>query len=150
MNHQFTDNYELSFHTIGRSPQPIIMVAKQLKAKEIHLLHTVDTISTCQEVEKELPNKTIMRHEIDRIKPAKMYKAVNTVLQTLPTGSIVAFDATSGTNKMVAAVSMLVFQINSKGKHKADLFFMDFKEYDPKLRRPVAGSEYLWQFELPS
>jgi len=144
------EKYIFSFHTVGRSPQPIIMVAKELAAKEVHLLHTVDTISTCQEVEKELSDTLVIRHEIDRIKPAKMYQAVNNVLQKLPKGSAVAFDATSGTNKMVAAVSMLVFQINTQAKYKADLFFMDFKEYDPKLRRPVSGSEYLWQFTLPS
>ncbi len=142
--------YTASFHTIGMSPQPVILSARALGAKHIYLLHTADTAQHCAYIEREIEREegVVKMLEIDRADPAPLYRAVKGVLEQLPTDAVLAFDPTSGTNKMVAAVSLLVGSL-SQQRRKAHLYFLDFKEFDRELRRPKPGSEYLVRFSNP-
>jgi hypothetical protein len=143
-------SYEASFHTVGMSPQPVILSARALQAKQIYLLHTTDSVQHCAYIEQEIEREegTVKRFEIDRADPSLLYQGVRGVLEQLPPDAALAFDPTSGTNKMVAATALLVGAL-SQQEREAHLYFVDFKEYDRELRRPKPGSEHLYKFHSP-
>jgi hypothetical protein len=143
-------SYAASFHTVGMSPQPVILSARALQAKQIYLLHTADSVQHCAYIEQEIEREegVVKRFEIDRADPSLLYQVVRDVLEQLPPDAALAFDPTSGTNKMVAATALLVGAL-SQQEREAHLYFVDFKEYDRDLRRPKPGSEYLIQLKNP-
>lgn len=140
-------NYAASFHTVGNSSQPVILAAGALKAARVVLLHTPQTLAQCAQIEAELV-AIVERVEVDRTDPEPLYQAVKSLVSSLGNNSHLAFDATGGTNKMVAAMTAVVGMLGGLGL-TAHLYFVEFAEFDAELRRPRPGSECLCRFPMP-
>lgn len=150
----FTDkvpqSYSASFHTVGTTPEPVILSAKALDAQRVYLLHTKDTEQLCTRIGSELG------WGIDRIKPLKVkrsdpediYRTVREQVDQLEQDASLAFDPTGGTKAMVAGLAMFAFSLAEEGR-KVDVYYVDNEEYDDALRRPVAGTEFLKRLDNP-
>lgn len=150
----FTDkgiqDYAVSFHTVGTTPEPVILSAKALNAEKVYLLHTADTERQCKTIETELGwgvdrIKTVL---VSRSDPEDIYRQVRQIVDDLSPGAALAFDPTGGTKAMVAGLAMFAFSLAEEGR-TAHVYYVDNAEYDDQLRRPVAGTEFLKRLENP-
>lgn len=150
----FTDRgkqrYAASFHTVGTTPEPVILSARALDADKVYLLHTEGTENLCGRIERELGwgverIKTIL---VGRSNPEDIYKQVWQKVDRLSPDAAVAFDPTGGTKAMVAGLAMFAFSLAEEGR-TAHVYYVDNEEYDDELRRPVAGTEFLKLLENP-
>ncbi|MFN3392134.1 MAG: TIGR02710 family CRISPR-associated CARF protein [Meiothermus ruber] len=142
--------YVASFHTVGTTPEPVILSVRALDADRVYLLHTKDTEKLCGRIERELGwgverIKTLL---VGRSDPEDIYKQVRQKVDELPPGAAIAFDPTGGTKAMVAGLAMFAFSLAEEGR-TAHVYYVDNEEYDDELRRPVAGTEFLKRLENP-
>lgn len=150
----FTDRgqeqYAASFHTVGTTPEPVILSARAIDATKVYLLHTKDTEKLCGRIEKELGwgVDRIKTLQVSRSNPEDIYMQVRQQIDKLDSGAPIAFDPTGGTKAMVAGLAMFAFSLAEEGR-TAHVYYVDNEEYDDQLRRPVAGTEYLKRLENP-
>lgn len=150
----FTDRgqqqYAASFHTVGTTPEPVILSVRALDAKKVYLLHTKDTEKLCERIEKELGwgVDRIKTLQVSRSDPEDIYKQVRQQVDRLDPAAPIAFDPTGGTKAMVAGLAMFAFSLAEEGR-TAHVYYVDNEEYDDQLRRPVAGTEFLKRLENP-
>ncbi|MBO1438267.1 TIGR02710 family CRISPR-associated CARF protein [Meiothermus sp. CFH 77666] len=150
----FTDRgqerYAASFHTVGTTPEPVILSARALDAEKVYLLHTKDTEKLCERIRSELG------WGVDRVKPLlvsrsdpeDIYRQVREQVDRINPAEPVAFDPTGGTKAMVSGLAMFAFSLAEEGR-VAHVYYVDNEEYDEQLRRPVAGTEFLKRLENP-
>lgn len=150
----FTDRgqqqYAASFHTVGTTPEPVILSVRALDAEKVYLLHTKDTEKLCERIEKELGwgVDRIKTLQVSRSDPEDIYKQVRQQIDRLDPAAPIAFDPTGGTKAMVAGLAMFAFSLVEEGR-TAHVYYVDNEEYDDQLRRPVAGTEFLKRLENP-
>lgn len=142
--------YVASFHTVGTTPEPVILSVRALDADKVYLLHTKDTEKLCGRIGSELGwgverIKTLL---VGRSDPEDIYKQVRQKVDELPPDAAIAFDPTGGTKAMVAGLAMFAFSLAEEGR-TAHVYYVDNEEYDDELRRPVAGTEFLKRLENP-
>ncbi|PZA07279.1 MULTISPECIES: TIGR02710 family CRISPR-associated CARF protein [unclassified Meiothermus] len=143
-------DYAASFHTVGTTPEPVILSAKALNAEKVYLLHTADTEKQCRTIETELGwgIDRIKTVQVSRSDPEDIYKQVRQIVDDLSLSAALAFDPTGGTKAMVAGLAMFAFSLAEEGR-TAHVYYVDNEEYDDQLRRPVAGTEFLKRLENP-
>lgn len=137
--------YPASVHTLGTSPEAAVLAAIALGSKEVHLLYTPDTEKHMAFV-AEWTGAQVIAHEIDRDDPRPIYQTVQTLAEQT-TGPL-ALDITGGTKIMSAALAAVGFALRAKGK-AVDVYYVSNDRYDPKVRRPVAGTERLRRMPPP-
>lgn len=142
--------YAASFHTVGTTPEPVILSVRALDADKVYLLHTEGTENLCGRIERELgwSVERIKTIRVGRSDPEDIYKQVRQKVDELPANAAVAFDPTGGTKAMVAGLAMFAFSLAEEGR-TAHVYYVDNEEYDDELRRPVAGTEFLKLLENP-
>lgn len=142
--------YAASFHTVGTTPEPVILSVRALDADKVYLLHTEGTESLCGRIERELGwgVERIKTIRVGRSDPEDIYKQVRQKVDELPPDKPIAFDPTGGTKAMVAGLAMFAFSLAEEGR-TAHVYYVDNEEYDDELRRPVAGTEFLKLLENP-
>jgi len=142
--------YKASFHTVGTTPEPVILSARALNAEKVYLLHTKDTEKLCERIEKELGwgVDRIKTLQVSRSDPEDIYRQVRQQIDRLDPKDPIAFDPTGGTKAMVAGLAMFAFSLAEEGRI-AHVYYVDNEEYDDQLRRPVAGTEFLKRLENP-
>lgn len=150
----FTDSgqqqYAASFHTVGTTFEPVTLSARALNAAKVYLLHSKDTEKICERIARELGwgVDRIRTLEVSRSDPEDIYKQVRQQVDRLAPAAPFAFDPTGGTKAMVAGLAMFAFSLAEEGR-TAHVYYVDNKEYDGQLRRPVPGTEYLKRLENP-
>jgi hypothetical protein len=137
--------YPASVHTLGTSPEAAVLAALALGAKEVHLLHTADTARHLPFV-AEWTGAKVVPHEIDREDPTPLYRVVRAIVAAA--GGPVALDMTGGTKVMSAALAAVGFVLRSEG-HGVDVYYVSNDRYEPRVRRPVAGTERLRRVPPP-
>jgi len=137
--------FAISVHTLGTSPEAAVLAALALGSKEVHLLHTSDTERHLPFVAKWTGAKVI-GHPVDREDPRPIYEATKQIIQGTP--EAVALDITGGTKVMSAALMAVGFVLLGKG-HPVEVYYVSNERYEPKVRRPVAGTERLKRVPPP-
>jgi len=138
---------EVSIHTLGNSPEALILAALALKANKVVVLHSNITKKYLVEIEKDLGVK-VEAYQVDKGNPSDIYKAAKQVIEN-NTGPI-AFDITSGTKAMTAGLASVGFFIQAKAREiEVGVYYVDNDKYDSALRRPVPGSEFLVRLPSP-
>ena len=140
-----TAPYPASVHTLGTSPEAAVLAAIALGAKEVHLLYTPDTEKHMAFV-AEWTGARVVGHEIDREDPRPIYRTVRAIAEETP--APLALDMTGGTKIMSAALAAVGFVLRAEGK-SVDVYYVSNDRYDPKVRRPVAGTERLRRVPPP-
>jgi len=137
--------FSKSVHTLGTSPEAAVLAALALRSQEVHLLHTEDT-------EKHLPfvarwtGAKVIGHPVDREDPRPIYQAVRKLAEEGQ--SPLALDITGGTKVMSAALMAVGFVL-AKEEHPIEVYYVSNERYEPKVRRPVAGTEKLKRVPPP-
>lgn len=139
------ESFPISVHTLGTSPEAAVLAALALGSQEVHLLHTPDT-------EKHLPfvarwtGAKVIGHPVDREDPKPIYAVAQRLAQE--NRGPLAFDITGGTKVMSAALMAVGFMLAREG-HPIEVYYVSNERYEPKVRRPVAGTERLKRVPPP-
>lgn len=136
--------------TVGSSPEPLVLSIVLLLPKEVLLIHTPETKSYANIIMhhihlivKDDPPYMIPKN-VDSSKPVEVYQAVKEQWQTWHDDEkSVAIDITGGKKAMVNGAAM------AAGVLHLDIFYMDSWDYDPVIRAPKAGTEYLNRLPNP-
>ncbi|QZA33214.1 TIGR02710 family CRISPR-associated CARF protein [Hydrogenibacillus sp. N12] len=146
--------YAASFHTVGRTPEPIILSIQAIDAEKVFLLHTLDNLDECDRIAKELglPVSRVRLIEIQKGDIEDIYKKVRDKIVTFSRDQRLAVDLTGGTKAMAAGLAMIAMTM-AQEEYSIDIFYVD-SEYDKeennkKKRRPIAGTEFIRQLENP-
>jgi hypothetical protein len=135
-----------SIHTLGTSYEPVVLAARALHAPRVIVLHTRETSGLLSKVTGWLSGQTLLSFEVERANAESVYQAVLSGLHD--TVGAVAFELTSGTKAMVAALAMSAAQQSRSGRD-VDVFYIENDAWDAEVRRPKPGGERLVQLRLP-
>lgn len=135
----------LSLHTLGTSPEALILAATALRSEQIYIFYTDESEKYLDRVEAEL-GKRVWAYNVSKDDPTTIYQRFQDVLQRYPHADI-AVDITSGTKPMVTGLGAAAFSAMTFG-YKLRVFYVN-GEFDPAARRPRAGSEALIQINDP-
>ncbi len=137
--------YPVSVHTLGTSPEAAVLAALAFGSREVHLLHTPDTEKHLSFV-AEWTGAQVVPHEIDREDPRPLYRAVRAIASK--TEGPLALDMTGGTKVMSAALAAVGFVLHASGR-PVEVYYVSNDRYEPRVRRPVAGTERLRRVPPP-
>jgi len=137
--------FALSIHTLGTSPEAAVLAAIAFQSKEVHLLHTPDTARHLEFVAR-WTGAEVVGHEVDREDPRPIYRVTRSLVAEA--GEPVALDMTGGTKVMGAALAAIGFVL-AVGGHPIEVYYVSNDRYEPRVRRPVAGSERLKRVPPP-
>jgi len=137
----------LSVHTLGTSPEAAVLAALAFKSREVHLLYTADTKKHLAFVESWV-DAPVIGHLVDRENPEQIYNALHALVEGRDSVPFVALDMTGGTKVMSAALAAAGFVLRASGR-PIDVFYVSNDQYEPIVRRPVAGSERLKRIPPP-
>ena len=139
---------EVSIHTLGTSPEATALAAIALGADRVFILHTEETKQYLPFVEDALGAARLMPRKVDKSDPVTIYKAGRDVIEQTGAESV-AIDITSGTKAMTAGLAAFGFFVQAEmDRYRVRVYYVNNDRYDPILRRPEPGSEFL--VELPS
>ena len=146
-----TKPYAISLHVVGTSFEPVTLSAFAFNALQVILLHTTDTKHVTKRIitELEFGDVRIQTRLIDRADPQELYKAVQISLETIPKNSSIAFELTSGTKAMVAALAFQANALHTTGRN-VDVYYINNPRWDTTARRPEPGFEELIKLEMPA
>jgi len=138
----------VSLHTLGNSPEALILAALALDAERVVVLHSERTGEYLPQIEQDL-GKHVEAYQVSKGDPSDIYNVAKRILDDHAGGTI-AFDITSGTKAMTAGLASAGFFIQAKASEiEIDVFYVDNDNYDSSLRRPVPGSEFLVRLPSP-
>ncbi len=147
------EEFRVSIHTLGTSPEATILAILGTKAKKVYVLHTAESERYLEQIRKDT-GKEIYPIRIDKSDVARIYEEVHRLLKEIAQGSgafkelsqgmqtPVALDITSGTKAMSAGLAAAGFFFQ-RFYANVRVVYVDNEEYDTELRRPRAGSEVL-------
>jgi hypothetical protein len=136
-------DFDVSCHTVGSSPEPVILAALKLGAPLVWLLHTKDTANQAWRVQSELDRMAVRLIEVHRSDTTSVFTTLRSRIQRHPDARL-AFDVTGGTKAMVAAVSMFAVHVPH-----SSVYYLENPRWDAEMRQPVPGFEALIRLELP-
>lgn len=129
---------DILFSILGFSPEPIILAAKALRPRK-HIIFHGGNVGTNLENMKFLPE--FLKEGYEKIElPDESFNTIYEVLKqqmALNAGRNYTINITGGKKSMVSASSIFARDYN------ASIIYVDYEKYDPNLRRPLPGSEYL-------
>jgi len=88
----------------------------------------------------------VVGHEVDREDPRPIYQVVRSIAEETP--GPLALDITGGTKIMSAALAALGFVLRTEG-NAVDVYYVSNDRYEPRVRRPVAGTERIRRVPPP-
>jgi CRISPR-associated protein (Cas_Cas02710) len=139
-NSSNNSEYDVSFHTLGTSAEPVILAALKLGAPKVYLLHTNETQAMTTRIIAELEQAEVTLLEVNRSDSSSIYRAVS---QHFQPNTRTAFEITSGTKAMVSSLAMLAAHL------KVHLYYLENPRWDAQMRRPEPGFEELIMLEMP-
>jgi hypothetical protein len=142
--------FDISFHTVGTSPEPVILAALNIGAPRIFLLHTPETKIRAQQVLAELEHANVRLLEVTRSDSTAVYNAVfeSLNIEDNLANPRIALEITGGTKAMVSSLSMLAVALQARGKD-VGVYYLENPRWDAEARRPEPGFEELVRLELP-
>lgn len=138
--HPFRENFDVSIHTLGTSPEATTLAALGLGASEVYVLHTPESKRYLAQLQQDL-GRSIYPIQIDKSDVTRLYQAVGEQVRQHP-GKKIALDLTSGTKAMsagMAAAGYFLQRVHSSLR----VAYVDNDAFDAMLRKPVAGTEKL-------
>ena len=123
---------------LGFTPEPIILAARALKPRKHIILHDKEVAFNEDNIRflpKFLPNG----YEKIELKDESFGTIYDTLKEqmTFNAGRSYAINITGGKKSMVASAGIFARDFNSS------VVYVDYNDYDPNLRRPTPGSEYM-------
>ena len=132
------ESVDVLLSILGFTPEPIILAARALKPKKHIILHDKGVAFNEDNIRflpKFLPNG----YEKIELKDESFGTIYDTLKEQMAfnAGRSYAINITGGKKSMVASAGIFARDFNSS------VIYVDYNDYDPNLRRPTPGSEYM-------
>ncbi len=132
------ESVDVLLSILGFTPEPIILAARALKPKKHIILHDKGVAFNEDNIRflpKFLPNG----YEKIELKDDSFGTIYDTLKEQMAfnAGRSYAINITGGKKSMVASAGIFARDFNSS------VIYVDYNDYDPNLRRPTPGSEYM-------
>nr|MDQ3399169.1 TIGR02710 family CRISPR-associated protein [Deinococcota bacterium] len=141
------NGFAASVHTLGKSPETVVLAARKLAAKRVYVLYTKDTEEHLKMLSTQV-DAVIHPYEVDAVDLARIYKIVKEIAERHH-GEQLAFDPTGGTKAMTAGLSAAAFTLRGIG-FDVSVFYIETRyEREDRLPRPIPGTEKLTALKDP-
>lgn len=152
------DHYDVGIFLVGFSEIPIILSLATLQPEYVYFLYSresrdilkliPDGIEQIQpdmknRVEDAIQNPQFALLIPDSSDPVETFKIIKQVIQNAQ-GKTIAIDITGGKKPMISGGFTTV-----SIRPDCDIFYIDFRYYDVRRRRPVYGTEFLSKLDNP-
>lgn len=130
---------DMLFSILGFTPEPIILAQRALKPDMHIIFYTDKGIEGDNESSRYLEKYLTSNYQLIKFRDESFKTIYNTMKEQLvlhPTRTC-AIDITGGKKSTVASVAIFGRDYN------ADIFYVDYDQYIPELRRPKPGTEKL-------
>lgn len=129
---------DVLFSVLGFTPEPIILAARALKPKK-HIIFHDKEVRFNEDNIRFLPKFLPEGYKTIELKDETFSTLYDTFKEqmALNEGRSYAINITGGKKSMVASAGIFARDFN------ASIIYVDYKDYDPNLRRPLPGSEYM-------
>lgn len=132
------ESVDVLLSILGFTPEPIILAARALKPQKHIILHDKGVAFNEDNIRflpKFLPNG----YEKIELKDESFGTIYDTLKEQMAfnVGRSYAINITGGKKSMVASAGIFARDFNSS------VIYVDYNDYDPNLRRPTPGSEYM-------
>jgi len=134
------ENFEVSIHTLGTSPEATTLAALGLGASEVYVLHTPESRRFLEQLQRDL-GRPVYPIEIDKSDVTRLYQTVGEQVRK-HSGKRIALDLTSGTKAMSAGMAAAGYFLQ-RVYPSLRVAYVDNDAFDATLRKPVAGTEKL-------
>lgn len=134
------EQFDVSIHTLGTSPEATTLAALGLGAGEVYVLHTPESKRYLEQLQRDL-GRSIYPIEIGKSDVTRLYQAVGEQVRKHP-GKKIALDLTSGTKAMSAGMAAAGYFLQ-RVYPNLRVAYVDNEAFDATLRKPVAGTERL-------
>ncbi len=136
--------YKYLISLVGFSPEPIILTIKALQPEKIYFIITENTEEQLNFIVEKCGLKTAQfrREVVDSSKTSEVYAAIKKITSQKDISQF-AIDITGGKKSMVGGAA------EAGGFLGCAVFYVDFEDYNPDLRKPIPGSEFLNFLENP-
>lgn len=134
------EQFDVSIHTLGTSPEATTLAALGLGAGEVYVLHTPESKRYLEQLQRDL-GRSIYPIEIGKSDVTRLYQAVGEQVRKHP-GKKIALDLTSGTKAMSAGMAAAGYFLQ-RVYPSLRVAYVDNDDFDATLRKPVAGTERL-------
>ena len=135
---QFKQPIDVLFSILGYTPEPIILAARALKPKKHIIFH--DREVAYNEENIRFPPK-FLPEGFEQIEfPDETFASIYDIMKqqmAFNAGRNYTINITGGKKSMVAAASIFARDMN------ASVIYVDYDKYEPNLRRPLPGTEYI-------
>jgi hypothetical protein len=129
---------DILFSILGFTPEPIILAARALKPRKHIIIHDKGVAFNEDNV-RFLPKFLPEGYEKVELKDESFGTIYDTLKEQMVfnEGRSYAINITGGKKSMVASAGIFARDFS------ASILYVDYNDYDPNLRRPIPGSEYM-------
>lgn len=131
-------NIDVLFSVLGFTPEPIILAARALNPKR-HIIFHDSGVKFNEDNMRYLSR--FLNNGFEKIElPDESFATIYDIFKSkmaLTAGRNYAINVSGGKKSMVAAASIFARDFNFS------VIYVDYKDYDANLRRPIPGTEYL-------
>ena len=132
------ESCDILFSILGFTPEPIILAARALKPRKHIIIHDKGVAFNEDNV-RFLPKFLPEGYEKVELKDESFGTIYDTLKEQMVfnEGRSYAINITGGKKSMVASAGIFARDFS------ASILYVDYNDYDPNLRRPIPGSEYM-------
>ena len=131
-------NIDVLFSVLGFTPEPIILAARALNPKR-HIIFHDSGVKFNEDNMRYLSR--FLNNGFEKLElPDESFATIYDIFKSkmaLTAGRNYAINVSGGKKSMVAAASIFARDFNFS------VIYVDYKDYDANLRRPIPGTEYL-------
>ena len=144
-NEEFRNKYDFLISLVGFSPEPIILTLHALHPKKTLFLYTEEAENSLEVIWKYYNFDSPTQHDIEKIDSSRVesvYEKIKAFLKDKDPKEV-AVDVTGGKKAMVSGASAAAALAGCR------ILYMDYTDYDPALRKPIPGTEYINELKNP-
>lgn len=144
-NDSYRQKFKYLVSLLGMSPEPVILTLHALQPKKVMFLYSKESEPYLQKIDQfyHLHMDQVLNREIDPSRVESIYEQIKWFVQQKDVAEI-AVDITGGKKAMVSGASAAASFLG------CTIFYVDYSEYNPTLRKPVPGTEYLNKLKNPA
>jgi len=139
------EKYNYLISLVGFSPEPIILMLHALNPQKTLFLYTQEAEQSLNIIWQFYSFKTPMEHDIQKIDSSQVENVYEKIKEFIADKNPkeVAVDITGGKKAMVSGASAAAALAGCA------ILYVDYSEYDPELRKPIPGTEYINELKNP-
>ena len=130
---------------VGFSPEPLVLMLHAVQPEKTLFLYTKEAKKSLEVIWQYYSFQSPVEHDLQEIESSEVesvYEKIKAFLKD-KNPKEVAVDVTGGKKAMVSGASAAAALAGCR------IFYVDYSEYDPALRKPIPGTEYMNELKNP-